>query len=409
MTTAVREQPEANPTAKPGRLHYLDALRVLAMLMVFLFHAVHPYDASDWHVKNNELSVALTIVMSFVFTWGMPFFFLLAGASNWFSLQNRAPGSYVRERLNRLFVPYVIAALIFTPVQIYVEWSHQTATGAWQMTFAERLSMIKLYTNPRIFGELGYHLWFIGFLLAFSLLTLPLLRWLKSPSGTRLIERMAAFCQRRGAILLFMIPLIAIRLGLHPFFPEEHNWSDFFVLMAFFILGYILFADPRFTQAVRRDMWLFVMVGLIATVIGTPMALSVESFDIETPPGTLFDFALWALIMVNSWTWTLFALALGIRFLNAPRRWVDYGQESVLPIYVVHQPIILVLAYFIVQWDASLIVKMVATVISSFLVAFGLYEAVIRPFAPMRALFGMKPRRPEQAQAHTTTPGHVGA
>jgi peptidoglycan/LPS O-acetylase OafA/YrhL len=36
------------------RLHYLDWLRVLAILMVFLFHAVHPFDFGEWHVKNVE-------------------------------------------------------------------------------------------------------------------------------------------------------------------------------------------------------------------------------------------------------------------------------------------------------------------------------------------------------------------
>lgn len=31
-------------SAKPARLHYLDWLRVLAILGVFFYHAVHPFD-----------------------------------------------------------------------------------------------------------------------------------------------------------------------------------------------------------------------------------------------------------------------------------------------------------------------------------------------------------------------------
>jgi glucans biosynthesis protein C len=46
------------------RLHYLDWLRVIATLVVFSFHAIHPFDLSDWHIKNIEQSEALTIVMT---------------------------------------------------------------------------------------------------------------------------------------------------------------------------------------------------------------------------------------------------------------------------------------------------------------------------------------------------------
>ena len=44
------------------RLHYLDWLRVLAILGVFLFHAVHPFDVTDWHIKNGDQSLLVTLI-----------------------------------------------------------------------------------------------------------------------------------------------------------------------------------------------------------------------------------------------------------------------------------------------------------------------------------------------------------
>ena len=38
---------------QPARLYFLDWLRVLAVLGVFLFHAVHPFDFLPWHIKNT--------------------------------------------------------------------------------------------------------------------------------------------------------------------------------------------------------------------------------------------------------------------------------------------------------------------------------------------------------------------
>jgi hypothetical protein len=30
---------------------------------------------------------------------------------------------------------------------------------------------------------------------------------------------------------VFILPLLVVRLGLQPFFPQEHDWADFFYLM----------------------------------------------------------------------------------------------------------------------------------------------------------------------------------
>ena len=68
----------------------------------------------------------------------------------------------------------------------------------------------------------------------------------------------------RGAILLFFIPLAIVRLVLHPFFPQEHNWADFFVQMSFFLFGFILFSRSGFLDAIRRDWRINLGVGIVA-------------------------------------------------------------------------------------------------------------------------------------------------
>ena len=102
-----------NPTAvrEPGptvRLHYLDWLRVLAIFFVFVFHAIHVFDFGGWQIKNHDQSELITIILTLLSLWGMPFFFLVAGAASWFALQRRAPHQYLSERLKRLAIPYVV-------------------------------------------------------------------------------------------------------------------------------------------------------------------------------------------------------------------------------------------------------------------------------------------------------------
>jgi peptidoglycan/LPS O-acetylase OafA/YrhL len=106
---AVTSQPAAPPAGAhqppSERIHYLDWLRVLALLGVFLYHAVHPFDTLEWHVKNADQSELITGVLVFFYPWGLGLFFLLAGAGAFFSLRSRAAGGYAAERARRLLVP----------------------------------------------------------------------------------------------------------------------------------------------------------------------------------------------------------------------------------------------------------------------------------------------------------------
>lgn len=81
---ARRPEPGARQHKAPrARVHYLDWLRAGAVLGVFLFHAVHPFDTFDWHVKNAESSEILSLVIVFLFPWGLGFFFLIEGAGSY--------------------------------------------------------------------------------------------------------------------------------------------------------------------------------------------------------------------------------------------------------------------------------------------------------------------------------------
>jgi hypothetical protein len=106
----------------------------------------------------------------------------------------------------------------------------------------------------------------------------------------------------------------------------------------------------------------------------------------------------WSIILIllfalSSWCWALCVLYLAMRYLNASSKQLAYGNESIMPFYLFHQPVIIVIAYFVVGWDTGVFLKLLAIVISSFLITLGLVELLIRPFEPVRRLVGMKARR----------------
>ena len=115
------QQVAAGQTSAPRestRLYYLDWLRVLAILMVFLYHAVHPFDTQAWHIKNAETSMGLTAFLGFFYPWGMPFFFLIAGTGSWFALRRRTARQYAKERVSRLLIPYIAGSILLWPIML---------------------------------------------------------------------------------------------------------------------------------------------------------------------------------------------------------------------------------------------------------------------------------------------------
>jgi glucan biosynthesis protein C len=387
--------PQADPTpGVPVRLHYLDSLRVLAVFMVFLFHSSMPFTLGGADIVNAETSLVASIFFTaFLAPWGMPFFFLLAGAGIWFALQRRTARQFAGERFRRLLIPFLVGCALFTPLQALFEWMFRVRVGTYEgsylhFLFVERFNGL----NPTIFDWLGYHLWFLGYLFILSLLLLPLFEWLKGGADRRFVAWLARLCERRGGILVFILPLLVIQLGLRPFFPVERHWADFFYYATFITAGYLIYADERFLRAVRRDRWLVLAVGIVALLgLMATVALGEAETLFSTPSNPGF-FPFWACAVVDAWCWSVVMLYVGMRFLDFSNRWTRYGQEAILPFYALHQPAIYAIAFYVVQWQAGITVKMLAVVLASFIVTIGIYELLVRRLAPLRAVFGMKGR-----------------
>jgi glucan biosynthesis protein C len=372
------------------RLYYIDWLRVLAIIGVFLFHSTNVFNTMPFHIKNAEQSAAITTIQAFFFPWGMPLFFMIAGAGTWFALKRRSSSQYARERANRLLIPFVVGSILLSPLQLYFEWTHKVQTGVFAGSFTQFVGSLSWEASPRIFGVVGYHLWFLGFLLMFSLLALPFFQWVRGGGGGRLVSWLVRVCRHRGGILIFTIPPLVARLALQPFFPYEHDWADFCFLLSFFVIGYLVISDERLRHAVRRDWPITLAVGTAAFVGAMAITLYTGELNIEAAPRTLLDFLWWGLFVTCGWCWTAFALFMGMRFLNFSNRLLNYGREAIVPFFVVHQPAIIVIAYFVVQWTAALAPKLLLVVIGAFIASLALYQFVIRRVAVLRMAFGMK-------------------
>ena len=97
---------------------------------------------------------------------------------------------------------------------------------------------------------------------------------------------------------------------------------------------------------------------------------------------------------VLMWSCILAVLGYGMRYLTANHRLLSYANEAVLPFYILHQPVILILGYFIIPLPLTILAKYLIIAPLAFGITLGLYEFGIRRVNPVRRVFGLKARKP---------------
>lgn len=375
----------------PERRHDIDWLRVLGMLTIFLFHCARFFNEEDWHVKNFELSYGMTIFVGVLSQWIMPLFFVLSGISAYYALVYLKGGRFLNARVKRLAVPLIFGIFTHIPLQVYFERvTHSQFTGS----FIEFLPHYfdGWYEFGGNFAWMGLHLWYLGMLFLFSLITLPLLLWVRKGLRSRPISKVAGFCEKTGAIFLLAVPIIIMELlgNLQPDLIGNRGWGGWSILphLMFFLLGYLVASDSRFKPTLERQRTAALAMGITTTVIGF-FLLEYGEYSSRAP---IISFVRG----FNSWFWLVAILGFGSRYLSFNSRVLKYANEAVLPFYILHQTVILVVGFYLVRWQAGVAVKYVVISTTSLAAILGLYDVFVKRANVMRFLFGMKLKKRER-------------
>jgi glucan biosynthesis protein C len=381
-------------TGTPDRRYDIDWLRLMAVFLLFFFHAAcvfHPW--SDYYIKNDQLSPVIAYV--FVWTvghWHMSLFFILAGASTYFALKKRSGVEYIRERVRRLFIPLIFGTLVLIPPQSYLGLLNHSGYSqsfiAWLPNFCH-LQTADL-SGYFLGGLTVGHLWFILHLLVYSLIALPLFLYFDRDSGLRWIRRIASVLMKPVVLfLLFQALLVLISK-----FPSVLGGNPLFYI-TFFILGFILMSDQRLMDRVDRYRLILLLLGIVP-LAGLIVMSATNSWPADIPE--------WADGIMDAyrnafvpWFFILALLAYGRRFLNFTNRFLKYFAEGAYPIYMLHQTVLVVIAFFVIQWGLGVVAKYAIIVALSFMGTILAYDILVRRTNITRFLFGMKPQ-PKKAR-----------
>ncbi len=374
-----------------GRRYELDWLRVVVTLVVVVFHCARFFNHEGWHVKNPELSTFMDVVVGALAMWIMPCFFLLSGFGAYFSLERRSAGSYAKARVLRLLLPFVFGTLVLIPPQVWVE---RVSHGQLDVSLVQFWPMYfdGWYGFGGNFAWMGLHLWYLAALFLFSLLSLPLFAWLaKRPLRSDLVGGLWA---QPGTLLLWSLPLMAVQL-LVGLWPESIGRRDFggwslLVYLVFFGLGFFLARSPDAKAGTIRGRFVYLGLALAGTAL-LVTAWLVPAVGQWFGPWERYWLGL-PLRCLTSWSWVLALLGFAARHADFDHPWRKAANEGVLPFYMLHQTVIVLIAFGLIGWSAGVAVKFTVLLLASFVVIVAVYEGLVRRIGPLRWLFGMGPR-----------------
>jgi glucan biosynthesis protein C len=400
----------------PSRRHELDLLRALVVVGLVFFHTAVIFSPGEFPVKAETENPVVTVVLGFGAAWGMPLLFLISGMGIWYSLRSRTAGMFARERLRRLGVPLLVGLLTLVPLQVWLGLRRAGDPSSWASFYARFWDVRPTLDFPFLITaapggvfETG-HLWFLVCLLGFSLVLLPGVVWLRQPPGTSLVELLGGRLARPGRPFLLALPVAVVEVALGS--EVGHGGWNHGSYLLFLLYGVLVAADTRIGQAFQRH-WrpaaaLGVLLFLAAGAAFAAADAGADPFTGMDPASIVFRL----LKSVDGWLWVIAVLGLaGSRLRRrrrsparpAPqqrpaqasvlRRLGAYTNDAVLPFYVLHETVIVVVAYVVLAWPIGAGAQYCVIALGSLAGTLLLYDLGVRRHPVTRFLFGLKQLR----------------
>ena len=290
-------------------------------------------------------------------------------------------------------IPLLVGMFVIVPPQIYFE---RISDG---LVFANYFEFWKTVFEFIPFPEGGslswHHLWYVLYIFVYTLIALPLFLYVKSERSLKIRGTINQFFSNHPTtIYLIILPLLLFYYFLAPIFPTTHalinDWYNHSISFSLFLLGFFISSFSGLWQAIVKIRKISLIVAsipgliLILFVWGPTFYVMREDTEIFFIIYSIFK---WTFIV--SWLFTI--LGYSQYLLNRPSKILKYANESVYPLYILHQTVMIIFGYYIINLDWNVYLKFMTITVITFGGSLLIYEAFIKRFNIMRLLFGMKP------------------
>jgi len=344
-----------------SRRHDIDWLRVIAITILIVYHSVVSFQPWAWtiaFIQSKQSLEWLWIPMELVNIWRIPLLFFVSGMGVCFAMRRRDWRALYFDRLRRIFLPFIFGALVIVPLHFAVYQS---------------------YTNQAIayWPSMG-HLWFLGNIMAFVILCLPIFHYCQKSPENAFIGHLKRLLKTPLGLVIIAIPFIVEALFISPEYFSMYAGTvhGFFIGFLAFFFGFCFASiENTFFQLVNKHKLWLLLIALLLYFI------RLFVFGLQGVP-------VW-LISIESmlWLYAVFGYAYG--YLNQPSALLRYLSPAVYPIYIVHMFFQYLATSYVLKLDIPTALQLIVIMVVTLLFSWLSYELVIKRVKYLRPLFGL--------------------
>ena len=384
---------------KTERLHSLDSLRAIMMMLGIVLHASIAYIGGEpsfgWPMRDpNTESGFLLWLLLWIHNFRMPIFMFIAGFFAALLFYERSPGRMLKNRFDRLVLPFIVFLLILWPL-VALAFSYSNAVFGYSGEIESAVG--SMYINVTLASLLNdmsqfipqstMHLWFVYYLIFFSIVSFSLgALFKKLPKFSEFLitntERL--FQSPIQKVIVFMGITFFLLYGMDrswvqlstDFLPNIESLGFYFY---FYICGWALFKAKHHLDRFMDNAWTYAIAGTVIFTVYHNIDPDMMSTEVH------------ALIKSTTvWLFLFGFTGLFIKYFSHHSARMRYVSDSAYWVYLLHLPLTAFLPGVVGGLPLPDVVKFLLVVIGTGIVCFGTYHLFVRTSVIGQFLNGRK-------------------
>lgn len=392
-----------HPPSHTERLHALDALRAVAMLLGVALHAMIAYMSYVWDLwaaDDPSSSIVFDVAFWLIHLCRMEIFFVMAGFFGCLLLARYQWRGFLRHRLSRIGLPYLVGMITVVPAchLVWIWGLNQRAVPEDQVPFI--FGLIGWYTAQPIYDQLRpWHLWFLQHLIVFyalAILWLAIARWQPLAIIGKGLTEAWAWCVRFGlaapALLTLTFPLLFMQSGAGVD-TQEGPLPPLRILayyLVFFSAGWMLYRRRDVLPALART-WLWVPLILIGLASGLAAVALLPSVAEHPVLARLFSAVATASLVLG-------VTGSFLHLFQRPSRVMRYVSDSAYWVYLIHLPLVVAINIIFIPLPIAALPKFALVMLTSTIIMYLSYHVLVR-YTWIGTMLNGPRHRPAAAQA----------
>ncbi|QPG06424.1 acyltransferase family protein [Salinimonas marina] len=346
----------------PTRIHGLDTARAFLMALGAFYHAALIYSENRaWRVASSENSGLLKFIATTIHEFRMEAFFLVSGFF-FVLLFDKMQRGFLGERLQRVVIPLIAFGLTLNVLMNY---------------FSENINIDWNVVSYFLTGHWLGHLWFLGNLSVYFVVFYAFLKAFSIPNNI----------EKKLIIVSFFLvtPIVSLLLAspVSDFYPKQLLFITVAKLALhapYFFMGMIMYRNKEIFLSLfsKKGIGIAVLAVLAIKLVKRELALSGVEYNITS----LFDeFSKPFLIYI--------VLGIFMVFMNKSNKAIKSMSDASYTIYLLHQPIIVLLYSWLMYMNINLYIytEYAVLVSVSLFLPYVIHTYIVNNFSFARLLF----------------------